>query len=99
MYSHDTTRATELLIEGGWTKIDGWWYGEDDKRLSFTLPFRRFKRSSKREPREATAAQLVLDFGIETRLKSSSSWNDWFGSAQSYVWSSETFAQLDRIST
>ena len=37
---------------------------------------------------QATAAQMNA-FGIETKLKSSSSWADWFGTAQSRVWSSE----------
>jgi len=87
VYSHDETRAAELLVEGGWTKIGESWHGEDGEKLSFTLHFDGANDHQARAA-QATAAQLN-DFGIETKLKSSSSWSDWFGSAQSYVWSSE----------
>ncbi|MDD5294096.1 MAG: ABC transporter substrate-binding protein [Candidatus Izemoplasmatales bacterium] len=87
LYRHDESKAAELLEDGGWTKQGSNWYGEDGKKISFTL---HFDGSNDHQARaaQATAAQLN-SFGIDTKLKSSSSWNDWFGSAQSYVWSSE----------
>ena len=87
VYSQNQTLAESLLIEGGWTKTAGSWYGEDGKKLSFTL---HFDGTNDHQARAAQAAAAQLNsFGIETKLKSSSSWHDWFGTAQSSVWSSE----------
>lgn len=87
VYSHNETMAESLLIEGGWSKIDGSWYGENGVKLSFTL---HFDGSNDHQARAAQAAAAQLNtFGIDTKLKSASSWNDWFGTAQSSVWSSE----------
>jgi len=87
VFSHDETKAAQLLTEGGWSKIGNSWYGEDGNKLSFTL---HFDGSNDHQARAAQAAAAQLNsFGIDTKLKSSSTWSDWFGTAQSSVWSSE----------
>lgn len=87
VYSHNEEQAAELLRQAGWTKQGGSWYGADGEKLSFTLHYDGSNEHQARSA-EATATQLN-NFGIETKLKSSSSWNDWFGSAQSPVWGAE----------
>ena len=87
VYSHNEDKAAELLKQAGWTKKDDGWYGPDGDRISFTLHYDGGNEHQSRAA-EACATQLS-NFGIKTRLKSSSSWNDWFGSAQSPVWGAE----------
>lgn len=86
-YSYNQEIAKEKLIAAGWSFKDGTWYGKDGNKVSFTL---HYDGSNDHQNRAAQACGAQLNaFGIETKLKSSSTWSDWFGTAQSTVWAAE----------
>ena len=87
VFEYNQQKAADMLAAAGWSKVSGKWHGKDGNKLSFTLHFDG-GNSHQANAAQAAASQLNA-FGIDTQLKSSSSWADWFGSAQSTVWSAE----------
>ena len=87
VYEYNKQKAEQMLIAAGWSKKDGAWYSKDGEKCNFTLHYDS-GNEHQANAAQACAAQLN-EFGIATKLKASSSWADWFGTAQSTVWSAE----------
>jgi peptide/nickel transport system substrate-binding protein len=84
-YSHDESKAAQLLQEDGWNKEGESWY-KNGVKMSLTL---HYDGSHPGQSGAAIAAQAALNaFGIDCTLKKASDFNSWLGSA-----SSTAFAQ------
>ena len=76
-YSYNQTKASELLIEAGWEKVDGKWYNEDGNLVELNIGFQDIFT----KPAQAVKSQLE-QFGITVSLKNGGDWTTWFGNAK-----------------
>jgi len=77
-YSYNETKATQLLEEAGWEKIDGSWY-KDSVKIELTLGY---DGSNAIMSSLAEAVQGALkSFGIGCKLKRAADWGTWFSLA------------------
>ena len=77
-YNHDTSKATQLLEEAGWTKENGKWHDANGAAVSLTLGYIN-------APQYSSIAQQVKaqleSFGIDCVLKSGNDMTTWFSTA------------------
>ena len=77
-YSHDTSKAAELLEKAGWTKQDGKWHDANGQKVTLTLGYINALTWS--SIAQQVKAQLEA-FGIDCVLKSGNDMTTWFSTA------------------
>ena len=77
-YSHDTSKAAQLLEQAGWTKKDGKWHDADGQPVTLTLGY--INAIDWASIGQQVKAQLEA-FGIDCILKSGNDMTTWFSTA------------------
>lgn len=77
-YTHDTTKAAELLEKAGWSKKSGIWFDANGQKVSLTLGY--INENAWASIAQQVKAQLEA-FGIDCILKSGNDMTTWFSTA------------------